>query len=84
MANTDGLIQTFICLGCNALFLGLTRDSTKNVEMVQNAAAKVLVRIRLFDHITPIIASLHWLPIHIRSDFKVLLTSVARGPYKDK
>ena len=28
---------------------------------------------RKFDHITPILASLHWLPITFRSDFKVLL-----------
>ena len=32
-----------------------------------------LTRTRKFDHITPILASLHWLPITFRSDFKLLL-----------
>ena len=58
---------------CNALFSSLLCESTKSLQMVQNAAATVLTRSRKFDHITPILASLHWLPVHIRSDYKVLL-----------
>ena len=26
-----------------------------------------------FDHITPVLASLHWLPVNARSDFNVVL-----------
>ncbi len=31
---------------------------------MQNAAARLLTRTKLFDHITPILASLHWLPLY--------------------
>ena len=41
--------------------------------MVQNAAARVLTQTRKFDHIIPILVSLHWLPVHLRSDYRVLL-----------
>ena len=33
----------------------------------------LLTRTRKFDHIPPILASLLWLPVHLRSDFMVLL-----------
>ncbi|KAK0142352.1 hypothetical protein N1851_019873 [Merluccius polli] len=36
-------------------------------------AARLLTRTRKFDHITPILASLHWLRINARSDFKDLI-----------
>ncbi|KAF7636634.1 hypothetical protein LDENG_00050500, partial [Lucifuga dentata] len=26
-----------------------------------------------WQHITPVLASLHWLPVHLRTDFKILL-----------
>ena len=41
--------------------------------MVQNAAARLLTRTRKRDHITPVLASLHWLPVRYRIQFKVLL-----------
>ena len=47
---------------CNASFSGLPCESTKS-QMVQNSAARVFTRTRKFDHITPILASLHWLPV---------------------
>ncbi len=39
--------------------------------MVQNAAARVLTR--TYDHISPVLSTLHWLPIKHRIDFKILL-----------
>ncbi len=41
--------------------------------MVQNAAARVLTRSRKYDHITPILQSLHWLPIKYCISYKILL-----------
>ena len=41
--------------------------------MVQNAAARLLTGTKKYDHVTPILASLHWLPIHFRIQFKILL-----------
>ena len=41
--------------------------------MIQNAAARVLTRVKRRDHITPVLADLHWLPVRQRVVFKVLL-----------
>ncbi len=41
--------------------------------MVQNAAARVLTGAHKSEHITPILQSLHWLPVCYRINFKVLL-----------
>ena len=53
--------------------LTVTLTLTLSLQLVWNAAARLLTRTRKFDHITPILASLHWLTITSRSDFKVLL-----------
>jgi len=39
----------------------------------QNAAPRILSRTRKYEHITPVLRSLHWLPVTFRIDFKVLL-----------
>ena len=41
--------------------------------MVQNAAARLLTRLRKHQHISPVLAKLHWLPIRFRIEFKVLM-----------
>ncbi len=40
---------------------------------MQNAAARVLTRTKMRDHITPVLASLHWLPVKYRIELKILL-----------
>jgi hypothetical protein len=40
---------------------------------VLNTAARILTRTHKFDHITPVLGSLHWLPVKARADFKILL-----------
>ena len=58
---------------CNALFSGLPRKTTDRLQLVQNAAARVLTKTKMREHITPVLASLHWLPVVFRIDFKILL-----------
>ncbi len=41
----------------------------------KNAAARVLTRSRKYDHITPILQSLHWQPIKFHISYKILLLS---------
>lgn len=40
---------------------------------MQNAAARLVTGTRRFEHITPVLAALHWLPVKFRVDFKILL-----------
>ena len=44
------------------------------LQGVQNAAARLLTGTKKYDHITPILTELHWLPIKYRIEFKILLT----------
>jgi len=48
---------------CNALLAGCPASSINKLQLVQNAVARVLTRSRKYDHITPILSSLHWLTI---------------------
>ncbi len=48
---------------CNALLGGCPAFSIYKLQIEQNAAARVLTRSRKYDHTTPILQSLHWLPI---------------------
>ncbi len=57
---------------CNSLYMGINQASLNRLQMVQNAAARLLTGVRKREHITPVFA-LHWLPIRYRIDFKVLL-----------
>ncbi len=43
------------------------------LQMVQNAAARVLTRTRKYDHISPVLSTLHRLPFKHRIAFKILL-----------
>ncbi len=57
---------------CNALLGGCPASSINKQNLVQNAVARVLTRSRKYDHITPILQSLHWLPIKFCISYKIL------------
>ena len=53
--------------------MGVSGSSIARLQLVQNAAARVLTGTRKFEHISPILASLHWLPVHFRIYLKIIL-----------
>ncbi len=57
---------------CNGLYIGISQASLSRLQRVQNAAARLLTGTRKQEHISPVLASLHWLPVHFRINFKVL------------
>uniref|UniRef100_A0A3B3CT04 Reverse transcriptase domain-containing protein n=1 Tax=Oryzias melastigma TaxID=30732 RepID=A0A3B3CT04_ORYME len=58
---------------CNSLYFGVTQRSLNRLQLVQNAAARLLTGTSRREHITPVLKSLHWLPVHFRIQFKLLL-----------
>lgn len=58
---------------CNALYSTLNKGSIYRLQLVQNAATRLITGTRRSEHITPVLAALHWLPVTFRIDFKILL-----------
>jgi len=45
----------------------------QRLQYVQNTAARVVLQVSKFQHITPVLCELHWLPVQYRMIFKILL-----------
>ena len=56
---------------CNALFTGISEANLSKLQRVQNMLARVVLRRGKYEHITPALSELHWLPVRQRIDFKV-------------
>ena len=69
--TTETLVHAFISSRldyCNGL-LYCINDGL--LQAVQNAAARVTTKTRKFDHITPVLRELHWLPVRKRIVYKL-------------
>uniref|UniRef100_A0A8C6LI35 Reverse transcriptase domain-containing protein n=1 Tax=Nothobranchius furzeri TaxID=105023 RepID=A0A8C6LI35_NOTFU len=74
--DLETVVHAFITVRldyCNSVLFGVSKGSIARLQMVQNAAARFLEGRRKFDHITPVLAALHWLPVDVRIHFKILL-----------
>ena len=58
---------------CNSLLYGLPSSNIGLLQRAQNTAARIVTRSRRTDHISPVLRSLHWLPVQYRLDYKILL-----------
>ena len=56
---------------CKSLLLGSTHDVTSHLQRMQNYAARVILRLRKSSSITIHLKSLHWLPVKVRSAYKI-------------
>ena len=75
---TETLIHAFISSRldyCNSLLYGLPNSQLSKLQRVQNAAARLMFQDSKFCRITPLLRSLHWLPVKYLIDFKILLLS---------
>ncbi len=58
---------------CKALLAGLPASSIKPLQLIQNAAARLIFNEPKRTHVTPLFINLHWLPIAARIKFKALM-----------
>ena len=56
---------------CNSLLFGSTHDVTCHLQRIQNYAARVILRLPMSSSITIHLKSLHWLPVKVRSTYKI-------------
>ena len=64
LQDAEKLVHAFVTSRldyCNSLLSGCSNKSVRTLQLIQNAAAPVLTGTRKRDHITPVLASLHWL-----------------------
>ena len=60
------LVHSFVskCLDyCNSMLYGIADNQLQRLQSVQNAAARLVTGTRRSEHITPVLQSLHWLPV---------------------
>ena len=76
--STERLVHAFTTSRldyCNSLLHGVSEYQISKLERVMNASAsaRLVYCAPKYCHITPSLWELHWLPVRLRIDFKILL-----------
>lgn len=58
---------------CNSLYTGISKSDLNRLQRIQNSLARAITGTAKYEHITPILKSLHWLPVKQRIEFKISL-----------
>ena len=60
---------------CNGLFVGLPENLINKLQKVENACVRFLFgkKIHRFNHVTPYLKEVHFLPVKHRIDYKIAL-----------
>ena len=66
---------------CNSLLIGINKSLITRLQNVQRTSARIIVKRRKHDSVTPELIALDWLPIQQLIKFKVLLL-VYKAPHK--
>ena len=74
ITSTATLVSAFVLSRfdyCNSLLFGSAHDVTSHLQQIQNYAARVILRLPKSSSITTHLISLHWLPVKVRSTYKI-------------
>ena len=72
--SCESLIHAFVTSrldALNAVLYGIPERLLAKLQRLQNSAARLLCGIGKYEHITPVLKSLHWLPVKQQIIFKV-------------
>jgi len=58
---------------CNSLLYGMTDELFQRLQVIQNAAARLVTGTGRREHISPVLRRFHWLPVRQRVEFKLAL-----------
>ena len=75
-SSTEILVHAFISSildNCNSLLAGINDRDIAKLQRIQNSAARLVSLCNKYEHITPTLQNLHWLPIKSRIKYKILL-----------
>ena len=70
------LVHAFISskLDCgNTLLYGVPDKVIRKLQLIQNNAARIVTRSNKYEHVTPLLKRLHWLPVRFRITYKICL-----------
>ena len=67
----------------NSVFAGLPAGQVAWLQRIQNSAARLVMKKRKRDHVTPLLKEFHWLPMKFRCQYKSRLwpTAISKGLY---
>lgn len=77
-SDLEKIIHAFISSRldyCNSVFTCFNKKALNRLQLVQNSAARLLTGTPRMSHITPVLSTLHWLPVKHRIDFKILVVT---------
>ena len=66
---SDFVLSRIDC--CSSLLFGSTHDVTSHLQRIQNYAARVILCLPMSSSLTMHIKSPHWLPVKVRSTYKI-------------
>jgi len=56
---------------CNAVLYATSAAILHKLQRIQNSLARIVTGIYKHEHMTPVLAKLHWLPVHYHIQFKI-------------
>ena len=76
--STNTLVRTTVLSRldyCNSLLFGMSNQTIKKLQVLQNSSARLITLTSRFENISPTLISLHWLPVTQRIEYKIIITT---------